>query len=348
MPSRTLASPPCRRARPAAVIVPRLEWESRTAASPRGCAALSAVSRTVAWASGANGTVLRTVDGGVTWQPRSVAGAATLDFRDVDAMSDARRLRAQHRPRRSVAHLQDDRRRRALGRCSSQNKDPRSSSTRWPSADADQGVAFSDSVAGAFVILTTANGGRDVDATASGDRCRAALPGEGAFAASGTNVAVSGTRACWIAHRRQPGASFGRRRTHVDCRRDAGSDQASRPGSSQSPSAIANTASSSAATTATKPRPSTTPRSPPTAARPGAPRTRGLSGYRSVVAWVPTTTSAYVAAGPSGVDWSADDGRTWTSVPGDGFDTVSFAPRTRAGWGAGDRWPAWQSSLIHD
>ena len=42
----------------------------------------------VAWASGANGTVLRTVDGGVNWQAAPCPAPSTLDFRDVDAMSE--------------------------------------------------------------------------------------------------------------------------------------------------------------------------------------------------------------------------------------------------------------------
>ena len=67
---------------------PRLEWEVQNSGVTARLRGLSAVSPTVAWASGANGTVLRTVDGGVTWQARSVAGASSLDFRDVDAMSD--------------------------------------------------------------------------------------------------------------------------------------------------------------------------------------------------------------------------------------------------------------------
>ncbi len=55
--------------------------ESHTAASLRGIDALGAG---VAWASGANGTVLRTEDGGYLWQPCTVPkGAEKLDFRGV-------------------------------------------------------------------------------------------------------------------------------------------------------------------------------------------------------------------------------------------------------------------------
>jgi hypothetical protein len=62
-----------------------------------------------------------------------------------------------------------------------------------------------------------------------------------------------------------------------------------------------------------------------------------VGGYRSVVAWVPGTNQSFIAAGPSGMDWSSDDGRTWTPLEGGGFDTLSVAGGTRTGWGAGDR-----------
>src|SRR3954463_11541613 len=67
---------------------PRLEWELQNSGVTARLRGLSAVSSQVAWASGANGTVLRTVDGGAHWQPRPVDGASAVDFRDVDAVSE--------------------------------------------------------------------------------------------------------------------------------------------------------------------------------------------------------------------------------------------------------------------
>jgi photosystem II stability/assembly factor-like uncharacterized protein len=63
---------------------------------------------------------------------------------------------------------------------------------------------------------------------------------------------------------------------------------------------------------------------------------KGLSGFRSVVAYVAATkTPALVAIGPSGADYSLDDGQTWSPIEGRGFDTFSFAPGKSSGWGAG-------------
>ena len=49
---------------------------------------VSAVSDAIAWASGSGSTVLRTDDGGATWQKISIT-TDRVDFRDVDAI-DAR------------------------------------------------------------------------------------------------------------------------------------------------------------------------------------------------------------------------------------------------------------------
>ena len=42
-----------------------------------------------------------------------------------------------------------------------------------------------------------------------------------------------------------------------------------------------------------------------------------------------------IAIGPQGVDYSLDDGKTWREIEGPGFDTFSFVPHKRIGWGAG-------------
>ena len=41
---------------------------------------------------------------------------------------------------------------------------------------------------------------------------------------------------------------------------------------------------------------------------------KGLNGFRSVVAYVPGMKTALVAVGPSGADYSVDDGRTWIQL----------------------------------
>ena len=63
---------------------------------------------------------------------------------------------------------------------------------------------------------------------------------------------------------------------------------------------------------------------------------KGLSGFRSVVAYVPGAKTM-IALGPAGGDYSTDDGLTWKPIEGSGFDTFSFVPRKPIGWASGDK-----------
>lgn len=57
--------------------------DSHTTSDLRG---IHSIANGVAWASGTNGTVLRTIDGGTTWQTCSIPpGAEALDFRGIQA-----------------------------------------------------------------------------------------------------------------------------------------------------------------------------------------------------------------------------------------------------------------------
>lgn len=206
--------------------------------------------------------------------------------------------------------------------------------------DADHGVAFSDSVDGRFVILITADGGKSWERVPE-DRLPPALAGEGAFAASGTNVAVSGREHVWIgttASRVLYSSDRGRTWRVATTPIETGSatgvfSVAFRDAShgvvvggnyeqeSQARDNAAFTSDGGASWTLVE--------------------DRGLSGFRSVVSWAPGTRSV-LAVGPSGADWSTDDGHSWRPVAMEapagkaaGFDALSFAPGTIVGWVSG-------------
>jgi photosystem II stability/assembly factor-like uncharacterized protein len=64
---------------------------------------------------------------------------------------------------------------------------------------------------------------------------------------------------------------------------------------------------------------------------------RGPRGYRSAVAYVPgAPTPTLVAVGPTGSDLSTDDGATWSPLGGDGFHALSLTGPVDAGWAVGD------------
>ena len=61
-------------------------WIVQTSGTTAQFRGVSAVDARVAWASGTKGTVVRTIDGGKTWQVIAVPGASELDFRDIEAI----------------------------------------------------------------------------------------------------------------------------------------------------------------------------------------------------------------------------------------------------------------------
>jgi photosystem II stability/assembly factor-like uncharacterized protein len=62
----------------------------------------------------------------------------------------------------------------------------------------------------------------------------------------------------------------------------------------------------------------------------------GLGGFRSAVVFVPARGRTAVAVGPSGADYSQDDGRTWRAIDGPGFHTMSVPRGSRTVWAAGE------------
>lgn len=64
---------------------------------------------------------------------------------------------------------------------------------------------------------------------------------------------------------------------------------------------------------------------------------KGLGGFRSAVAWLPGPAKTLIAVGPSGMDLSLDEGRTWTAGGSAGFDAIGVAPKGTAAYASGAR-----------
>ena len=273
-------------------------WQEQASGVTARLRGVSAVSERVAWASGAAGTVLRTIDGGATWQVRAVPGAERLDFRDVDAFSDSVAYILSIGPGEAsrIFKTVD-----GGGTWTEQfkNTDPKVFLDAMTFRDADHGFAFSDSVEGTFVILRTSNGGAAWERIPA-DALPPALDGEGAFAGSGTNVAVVGNR-IWIgttASRVLQSQDDGRTWTVVTSPlatgnstgifsvafRDAMHGMAVGGNYSKEPEAVDNAVYTT------------------DGGRTWALAKPGLSGFRSVVAHVPGSQASLLAVGPSGAD----------------------------------------------
>ena len=185
---------PSREAEPTAVLT----LQSQSSGTTALLQAVSAPSDRVAWVSGHAAAVLRTVDGGVTWERITVPGAAadSLQFRDVHAVNAAvAYLLAAGPGSRSRIYKTTD------GGGSWQLQFTNADSSAFYDCfafwDASHGLVFSDAVAGHFVIRVTTDGGAQWTPVPAGV-LPPAQPGEGAFAASGTCVVTLGTNEAWV------------------------------------------------------------------------------------------------------------------------------------------------------
>jgi photosystem II stability/assembly factor-like uncharacterized protein len=202
--------------------------------------------------------------------------------------------------------------------------------------DANHGVAFGDSVEGHLYILMTADGGR-VWSRVPAAGLPAAIENEGAFAASGTNIAILGNSHAWIG----TGASTKARvlRTVDSGRTWQVSETPLAAGPSAGIFSIAfRDAKHGVVAGGDYRKEQEAVNNLALTSDGGVTWTlvKGLSGFRSVVAYVPgMKTPTLVALGPSGGDYSTDDGKTWQPIDGPGFDTFSFVPGRSIGWAAG-------------
>jgi len=145
---------------------------------------VSAIDEAVVWASGSKGTVVRTTDGGATWQVASGPWDQSLDFRDVEAV-DANTVYVLSIGSGAQARIYKT----TDGGKTWKNVFTNSDSAAFYDAiafwDASTGLALSDPVNGRFKILRTVDGGSTWTAVDS-EGLPPALAREGAFAASGT------------------------------------------------------------------------------------------------------------------------------------------------------------------
>jgi photosystem II stability/assembly factor-like uncharacterized protein len=276
--------------------------ESHSTASLRG---IHNAGSGIAWASGTQGTVLRTTDDGKTWQRCAVPpNAAELDFRGVQAF-DA-----------NIAFVMSSGK-GDLSRIYKTTDGCRSWMLMFTNPDVEGffdairvspsgGVVVGDPVDGRFAIFVLDKSG-DRWRRSPENRIPAALAGEGLFAASNSSIVADGPhlRASVTGGRSGAALISGRARTKLPLvASDSGGgfsiavrgsrDSMIVGGDYRQPDESRGTAVFVHGGTVT------VPSIPP-------------HGYRSAVAWdAPSKT--WIAVGPNGTDVSSDDGKTWLAL----------------------------------
>ncbi len=276
---------------------------SGTTAQLRG---ISAVSGQIAWASGTQGTVLRTLDAGNHWENVSVPGAEKLDFRDVRAFDAGHAfvLSIGNGEQSKIYKTGDGGRSWKL---QFTNPDPKAFYDCFAFWDRTHGIAMSDSVDGKFPLLATSDGETDAWFVTGGPAARvfhSADRGSNWEVLSTPIISGAATQGIFSVAFTDP--------LHGVI---AGGDY------KEPKSADKNMAWTT------------------DGGKTWTPATQPPAGYRSAVACIPSPVKGrtiLAAAGTSGADYSLDFGRTWSPIDDGDYNAVSFGGSFR-GWAVGPK-----------
>lgn len=175
------------------------EWQKMNVATSASFRGLSVVSDNVVWASGTEGTVIRTVDGGKNWLVMHVPGAEKLDFRGIKAFDEKTAVIISSGPaekgQAKIYRTTDS------GKTWSEVYEDKRAGIFFDAVafwDRKHGVVLSDPVEGKFTLFATEDSGATWRQLPSAE-LPSALPNEGAFAASNSCLTVQGTSNVWFA-----------------------------------------------------------------------------------------------------------------------------------------------------
>jgi len=308
------------------------EQESHTTALLQ---AVSAVNDSVVWVSGHRATWVRTVDGGRTWVPGAMTGPDSgLQFRDVEAVSatTAYLLAAGPGDSSRIYKTTDAGQSWQLQFI---NRDSAAFYDCFGFWDATHGIAVSDAAHGKMVVIQTGDGEHWSAIAESG--MPPATPKEGSPAAGGTCLIVHGQARAWFGT--EPVA-----RVYRSVDRGQHWSVVTTPIVSGEATGVATLAfrddqhGMALGGRLLKPD----DRSDSVAAV-----TRDAGASWSLVSR-PTFSGAvygsapltgmpgYVVAGPKGLDWTANDGRSWTNLSGEAHWAVGCTSRNVC-WATGPR-----------
>ncbi len=314
------------------------QWTPQASGTNAEFRGLVAVSPTVVWASGTRGRVAHTMNGGVTWTVDSIPGASRLDFRDIHAASATRAWAMAAGP---AEQGQAEIYRTADGShwtrqfATSDSGVFLDAISFW---DDTHGIAMGDPVKGRLFILVTDDGGTTWNRVPT-ENAPPVLPGEAAFAASGTCLTIQGTTNVWI-------GTGGGARARVFRSTDRGrtwhvADTPVHAGNSAA--GIFSVAFSDAHHGVAVGGDYTKPKQPldNVAITVDGGATWQLAhgvlpqGYMSGVAYMPETNGrTLVAVGLAGTARSDDAGENWTMIDAVPYNSVAFASHN-VGWAAG-------------
>jgi len=158
--------------------------------------AVSPVDSRVVWAAGTGGTYVVTTDGGQTWKAAVVPGAESLQFRDVQGVSDKIAYLLSIGNNTGDFRIYKTVDGGATWTVEFKNHLKNAFYDCFAFWTPDRGIAHSDSVNGVFPDIRTTNG---VTWKSIAKNMPPAMKGEASFSSSGTCVTTQGDNNAWIA-----------------------------------------------------------------------------------------------------------------------------------------------------
>jgi photosystem II stability/assembly factor-like uncharacterized protein len=171
------------------VLAVNAQWQKQNVDTDAGFRGLAVVSEKVVWASGTGGTVIRTIDGGRSWDVIKVPDAEKLDFRDIEAF-DANTAYVLSIGEGEASRIYKTTDGGKSWKLQFKNTDPKAFFDALAFWDEKNGMAMSDPVDGKYLLIRTTDG-ENWQLTGN-DKMADAKPGEAAFAASGTCLLTQG------------------------------------------------------------------------------------------------------------------------------------------------------------
>jgi photosystem II stability/assembly factor-like uncharacterized protein len=310
----------------------QITFELQSAATQASLRGVCAVNEKTVWVSGAQATVLRSIDGGKTWQKKTVEGATGLDFRDIYALDTERAWVLSAGSPACIYYTADG---GNTWRLQYKNTHPQAFLNAFAFWDGQYALAFGDVLEGEFLVLRTEDGGQNWQEVATGIK---PLPQEGGFAASGTCLVVEGRNEAYYATggaaqaRLLRSTNQGRTWQVHNTPLEAGKSSAGifsiyfykNKGVAVGGDYLqANRSVENSAFSKDGGRTWQLSREPP-------------NGYRSCVVYVPAAR-VHLTVGTNGTDVSYDEGDTWKFVNRHNLNSIHFARQKRVGWAVGAR-----------